>query len=361
VLSDQAVRYMSLAAQADSAGNVSPSDGGPDPSAVAIGRELLRVIFGHRRASVSIPDEFAALAAHPANAEAFTAVWDRVNYIFEADPRVKSAAAGILAAFFRRESDAGDTQALIALGDLLRYQHQHEEARDAYRRAADAGNSHARIALARELAYGLGDFDGARMAYREAIGGADPEVAAEALVQLGYLLASEFRDNAAAEAAFREAIRTGHSQWAPAATMGLAYLREQQGDLDAACYIYQEMIDDASPEAAHAAVVLGEILEDRGDIAGAKAGYWRAIDSGTGAWAAHALVNLLNILEQEGDLEGVREAHHRAVQTGNSDASYGLIVTGQMLQDRGDAEGARAAFEQARATGVDAYPTPDGF
>lgn len=362
MLSDQAVRYMALAGEADGAGVLASSDGGSNDRAVALGRELLRVVFGRQQVGVARPEDLAELAARPEDTDATGALWCRVTGIFEADPEVESAVADMLTGFFRLEFGAGHAQALVELGDLLRYQDKHEEARDAYRRAADAGNSYALISLAGQLARGLGDFDGAGAVYREAIDTGDPDVAAEALFELGHLLARRFAHNAAAQAAFRQAIAAGHPRWAPNAKIGLGHILEQQGDLDGACGIYRQMIDDDSLEwAAHAAVVLGEILQAHGDAVGAEAVYWRAVDSGAGKWTAHALVNLLNVLEREGDLEGARTAHLRAVQTGNTDAPYGLIVIGHLLQDGGDAEGARAAFEQARAAGVDELLIPDGF
>jgi tetratricopeptide (TPR) repeat protein len=210
VLSDQAVRYIALAAQADGAAVLSPSDGGSDDRAVAIGRDLLRVVFGPQQVGVILPDELAELVARPRDMDAFGALWRRVTGIFDADPELESAVAGMLTAFFGLESEAGNTQALVELGDLLRDRDKPEEARDAYRWAAEAGNSHALISLARQLARGFGDFDGARVAYRQAIDAGDPEVAAQALVELGYLRARRFGDNTAAEAAFRQAIATGH-------------------------------------------------------------------------------------------------------------------------------------------------------
>jgi hypothetical protein len=79
--------------------------------------------------------------------------------------------------------------------------------------------------------------------------------------------------------------------------------------------------------------------------------YLRAIDSGNADWAPPALTGLLNLLREQDDLDGARAVYRRAVETGNPDASYGLLVIGQLLGQRGDTEGARAVFQEAADAG----------
>jgi tetratricopeptide (TPR) repeat protein len=360
VLSDVAASYMALAVQADTAGVVPDSAGASRERAVAVGRELLVLVFGARQPDVAVLDGRPELPLRSEDPEATEELSGAVADIFEADPELESAAAGVLSAFFRQEFAAGNTQAMVKLGDLLRHQDKDGEARDAYRQAAEAGDTRALTALGKQF-WHLGEFGAARTVFGQAVDSGDPDVVGEALIELARLLKGSLADYTAARAAYLQAVATGHPRWAPTAKLCLAGLTAYQGDLDGARRVFEEMMDHESPYWAEcAAVTLASILNHRGDTAGEKAAYWRAVNSGTGKWAAHALVNLVHILTwADHDLEGVRAVYRRGVETGNPDAPVALVSIGHMLRDRGDDDGARAAFAQARADGVDPFLLPD--
>ena len=83
-------------------------------------------------------------------------------------------------------------------------------------------------------------------------------------------------------------------------------------------------------------------------MAGARAAFQRAIDSGHADQAPTAAFNLGYLLEKQGDLAGARAAYERAVKWEHAKvvgrAAFGL---GMLLAEQGDAAGARAAFERA--------------
>ena len=91
---------------------------------------------------------------------------------------------------------------------------------------------------------------------------------------------------------------------------------------------------------------LADLLEEQGDLAGAREQYRRIVDNGS-HWAPEALDHLISQLQHDGDLDGLRALHHTAVQTSNWSAPEVLVTIGFLLEQRGDADGARVAYQQA--------------
>jgi len=329
------------------------AEAGGGDSAAELGYRLIWEILGGEDAARSL----RAVLAEPAGRQqddAATKLHDWVSNLLEADPATEAAAAELMSAFYEREFEAGRADAMVDLGDLLLAQGRRPEALAAYRKAVDRGHLHALIPLARLHYDERRDAVGAKAAYQEAIDAVDPDVSAEALVLLGYQLARPHRDYAAAMEAFSRAIETGHPHWSLAGLRGQAYVLEQQGDLDGARAIYQQVTDaEDAGQAAQALVSLGKLLESQGDAVGAKAAYWRVLDSTAASWAAHGLTNLVNLLEREGDLDGAQAAYGKAMETRNRDAPYALAVIGQLLEARGDTAAARAAYEQSAEAGCE--------
>jgi tetratricopeptide (TPR) repeat protein len=347
-----AMRYVRAAARADGPALLEPAgaDGGEFAGAAA--RQLLQTVFGPSATGSTAPAELVGLVAQPQDNEAENALYRRIDDMLAADAVTESAVTAVLTDLYRRAFAAGDTQALVTMGDLMRNCGDNDTALAAYQQAATAGNAEAVFALACLLDRGFGDPDAAAAVCQEAIDAGDPETSPQALVHLGYLLARGGRDEAAAQAAFRHAVESGHPRWALAGMKGMGFVAEQQGDPDAAATIYRQIIDSGNPEwGASAAYSLGRLLEDIGDSAGAKAAYGRAVSLGPSDEAAGALGRLLDMLAAQGDLDAARSAHQLAVQVGNSNAAYALVVIAQLLRDLGDPRAARAALEQAAADG----------
>ena len=76
-------------------------------------------------------------------------------------------------------------------------------------------------------------------------------------------------------------VDSGHAEHAPAAALKLGMLREQQGDLAGASAAYHLAVDSGhAKHAPAAALFLGVLRKEQGDLAGAAAAYQLAIDSG---------------------------------------------------------------------------------
>ena len=120
------------------------------PDQEAVGRELLRLVFDARDGGPEFPAVLTDLIADPDNEAAATRLTGRLFQTFKADPGMTSAAAAMIARFYRRQADGGDVQALVGLGDLL-YWDEPGAARAAYQEAVDAGHLHALIGLAAVL------------------------------------------------------------------------------------------------------------------------------------------------------------------------------------------------------------------
>lgn len=320
----------------------------------ALGRDLLRLVFGAETQDRELPAPLAGLIASPDGREALITLEVHVEERVEEDPGLEAALAGMLASFYRQQFDSGDGQALAELGSHLWWDDP-AWARAAFERAVEAGNQRALIDLAKLLDAVLRDRAGALLAYGQAARSADPDVAAEALVELGHLRAMS-GDALAARAAYQQAIGTRHPHWAPAATVSLGHLLQSQlGDDDGAQGLFRQAIASGDGDlSAHAFVLLATLLNGHGDVSEAKEAWQQAIDAGTAPWAEIAFSDLVNVLSAEGDLDGARAAHRIAVETGNPDAPHALVVIGNLLKERGDTEGARAAWRQAIDTGYGA-------
>jgi Flp pilus assembly protein TadD len=64
---------------------------------------------------------------------------------------------------------------------------------------------------------------------------------------------------------------------------------------------------------------LGYLLKEEGDVAGARAAYRKAIDSGHPDHGPVAARNLGNLLWEQGDVAGARAAYQKAIDSGHPD------------------------------------------
>jgi tetratricopeptide (TPR) repeat protein len=107
--------------------------------------------------------------------------------------------------------------------------------------------------------------------------------------------------------------------------------------------LFRSAAQDSRPEAARRArVLLGRVLEERGQTGEAEAMYREADAMGDGDAAND--VGLL--LAERGDLAGAEAAYRRADERGCAPAGYNL---GLLLDERGDRAGAVEALERADA------------
>jgi tetratricopeptide (TPR) repeat protein len=197
----------------------------------------------------------------------------------------------------------------------------------------------------------LGDEAAARAAFQAAIESADPDVASEALVELGHLLLS--RRDPEALAVFERAVATGHPEFAPAAMIGVGLVRDKVlGDYLGALGAFQQAAGSGSRQwAAQALIDLGDFLDRHGDEAGAADAWQRAARCGIDEWASIALNNLANLAHRHDNLDEASVAYRIAVETGSPKASYILVITGHILASRGDIAKAQEAYQQAIDSG----------
>jgi tetratricopeptide (TPR) repeat protein len=321
-------------------------DGDIQPSREAVGRRLLRLVFGAPESGQRFPSALADMLADPDGGPALDELARRARETFDSDPATASEAAAVIASFYRRQADAGDVDALLALGHLL-YWDEPEAARAAYQQAVETGHLPALLELARVLRNVLDDGPSALAVYERAAASADADVSAEALYEIACTHLPQ-RDATAARVMFQRAIDTGHPVWAPAATVGLAGEMRRLGDKDAAEALYREAVETGDADwSAHASWSLGELLEDRGDAAGARAAWQPVIASANAGWAAPAFTSLVNLLSEHDDVDALRAAYQQAVELQNPVALDALEALGQKLRDRGDIEGAHAAWQEA--------------
>jgi tetratricopeptide (TPR) repeat protein len=262
-LSEQVIPYLAAAVGVPGTVAWSADADGDAGAAVALGRWLLRECFA-QAAEGQPPASVAALADDPDDAGVREELEGQVHSALCHDPRLEAAVAEALVGFLEREVARGKSEAMVSLGDLLRWQGDLVGAQAAYRRAIDSGNSRAMIDMARLLMGDLGDAEGARAWFERAIECGDDELAVEATVDLGQLLMAFQGDAEGARAAFEQVISSGHPDWAAAAM-----------------------------------VSLGHLLDRQGDTAGAQAAYQQAIGFGNDDWAARASMSLAAMLRQK--------------------------------------------------------------
>jgi tetratricopeptide (TPR) repeat protein len=161
-----------------------------------------------------------------------------------------------------------------------------------------------------------------------------------------------------AVAAFHVAVDSGHADVAPLAAGILGELLEEQGEVAAALAAYQVTVDSGHAEYAPAAAVSLGLLKQQGDAAGARAAFQVAVDSGHPDEAPKAAGNLGMLLKQQGDAAGARVAFQVAVDSGHADyAPAAAVSLGALLKQQGDVTGARVAFQVAVDSGhPDAAP-----
>jgi len=186
-LPTEATRFIMAAVSVPGLACVTGGQAGGDPSREAVGRQLVRLILGLEigpdlPGGAVLPRVLARLARDPGGRRARDELEHQVSEALEANPALLPRTVAAIEAFYRRRADAGDTAALVELGDFL-YWDEPAAARAAYQAAIRAGHARARINLARLLHEVLEDEEAALAAYEQAAAGEDPDLSAEAMYQ----------------------------------------------------------------------------------------------------------------------------------------------------------------------------------
>jgi tetratricopeptide (TPR) repeat protein len=198
--------------------------------------------------------------------------------------------AGARAAY-QQAAGSGDPdmapEALAALGHLLMtFQRDYAAAGAYFRQAISSAHPQwspgAMVGLALALALALarqGDTTGARDAYQQAVESGDDDTAARASVFLGTLL-HKHGDVAGARNAYLRVVDSRNADWAPPALTELLNLLRDQDDLEGIRAARRRAVDTANPDAPYALVVMGQLLEARGDTEAAQAAFQQAAEAG---------------------------------------------------------------------------------
>ncbi|WP_345559022.1 hypothetical protein [Nonomuraea rosea] len=189
-----------------------------------------------------------------------------------------------------------------------------------------------------DRARSLDDGAAAAALHRVVIDLGDPEIAAEAAVDLGAILAEDGH-HCRAELSFLPA--TEHAHTSGMAWRNIAIVRRRRGDLDGA-------IEAARAAMPFTAVYLAEVLGERGDTAGVRA----ALEAGAAAGDLDSLCHLLAHLLMEQDHEAVASQAERAVGTGDPETvSMGYWAWGDAYKAGGDLENAALMYGKGVDTG----------
>jgi tetratricopeptide (TPR) repeat protein len=172
-------------------------------------------------------------------------------------------------------------------------------------------------------------------------------------VSIGYTAQFTYGRPEVAILAWSQAANAEPTSGANAAAVGLGWLLAGQGDLAGARAAYQRAVDSGDASVVPMATVgLADALHKLGELDSARAAYQRVIDSGNADMAPKATVGLADVLRDLGDTDGARAAYQRAIDSGDEDeAPRAAVGLGLMLQDLGDLEGAQTAFQRAIDSG----------
>jgi tetratricopeptide (TPR) repeat protein len=160
---------------------------------------------------------------------------------------------------------------------------------------------------------------------------------------------------AIAETAWR---RASDSYNYPFASLNLGWLLEDQGDVEGAKAAYQKAIKsrDLGPMVA---LNLVRLLVEQGDLEGAKVAYQTGnLATAETAWGRTSdgvplsSFNLGVLRDQQADLEGAKVAYQEAIDSGHADqAPMAALSLGWLQEEQGDLEGAKAAYQRAIDSG----------
>jgi tetratricopeptide (TPR) repeat protein len=252
-LSEQITPYINAAVRAYGARVLDAHTDTQADAPTEFGRRLLAEIYAVLSEKGQLPEAVERLIADPEDSEAREALESEVQRTLFDDPWIETVVSDMLVSFYQQEIATGNSDAMVGLGDLLRWQGNPEGAQAAYEQAIDSGNAHAMIDLAQLQRGDLGDIEASRATFERAIDSGNAEVALEAMLELGHLLLLSQIDIERARFAFERVIVSRHPEWAPIAMVGLGRLLQRQGDIAGARVSYQQAIESGHADSAERA------------------------------------------------------------------------------------------------------------
>ncbi len=144
-----------------------------------------------------------------------------------------------------------------------------------------------------------------------------------------------------------------HQQSRPGRLIDDARRLAEAGDLDRSAHILSRLAaDPSSPDQAQAAVGLAVVLDERGDVEGAREAARAALASGHPEYAAQGACHLARGFEREGRDDQARAAWQAVIGVGT--AAYlpmAHMALAELAAREGDDRGAEAELRAALATG----------
>jgi tetratricopeptide (TPR) repeat protein len=221
---------------------------------------------------------------------------------------------------YKLAAEAGQARGLLGLGRVLSRQSHQADAEATVREAVASGDPDAvpggLILLAEFLQ--RSDRSAAEDALRQAAQTGHPRWATAALVDLGHMLAYD-GDGPAARAAFEQAVNAsaGDRQRTANALYSMASMLDVHGEPTEAQAAWRRVFETGDPNvAAQAMEALLTYLRQDADINAVRALHQEAVATGNSA-APEALVTIAEILEARGDTAGARAAVQQALDDGH--------------------------------------------
>src|ERR1039457_5409949 len=110
---EEAMPFLVAAVRADGAAVLAGAPDAEGDTATGVGRRLLWEVFGGQAAGARLPEALAALAASPDDAGVLDALGDVVAAALYDDPDLQASVVETLTGFYRREIEAGSTEAMV--------------------------------------------------------------------------------------------------------------------------------------------------------------------------------------------------------------------------------------------------------
>lgn len=194
----------------------------------------------------------------------------------------------------------------------------------------------------------------AQRAWCEAAEAGRQEEAIEAGVRLAGLLAAANQSaRKQAQALYRQAIDSGHDEFAPAASFGLATLLEERNEIPQALKSYEQALASEHREfAPWAAYNMGMLLERLEQRDRAKSAFEHAISLGHPDITSWAALKLGDLFARMNNSKKALDSYDLTISLRHPEcASIGAISAARLLLQLGKNEFAKEAYEKAIVLG----------
>lgn len=260
----------------------------------------------------------------------------------------------------RSDEEPEEPLAILRYAEILEGRGDSTESEKAFARIVDAQDPAIRAGAWRGVAHfriARGEAEAGLEGLQKVVETGDVDETARALRNIGVLLEDELGDLDGARAAYREAIEHDHPQHSHGARVNLAQILDRDGDHAGAERLFREAIESEHPaEAPRARVLLGFMLEEQGDVSRALELFEAAMAGDDDEWAPRAAFNTGAIYTmQRGEHGRAVDAFLRAERSEDPKQSLAAsFMRGDAERELGNEERALAAYTRVvdEAAGV---------